>query len=53
MKSLWEISKYFQRRKRKKLKYSRERNKNLSEDEKQNLTEYRKKYYKIRKSALL
>ena len=31
----------------------RERYKNLSEDEKNKLVEYRKKYYRMRKSALI
>ena len=30
-----------------------ERYKNLTEDEKNKLVEYRKKYYKVRKNALL
>ena len=38
----------------KKQQYGRERCKNLSEDEKKNkLVEYRKKYYRMRKSTLL
>ena len=32
-------------------KYGRKRFENLSEDEKQNLVEYRKKYYRMRKNA--
>ena len=36
----------------KKRKYGREYYKNLSEDEKQKLVEYRKKYYRMRKNAL-
>ena len=36
-----------------KRQYGRERCKNLSEDEKQNLVEYRKKYYRMRKNAIL
>ena len=36
-----------------KQQYNRERYKNLSEDRKQNLVEYRKIYYKMRKSTLL
>ena len=32
---------------------ARERYKNLSEHEKQNLVAYRKKYYKMRKNSLL
>ena len=37
----------------KKRQQGRERYKNLSEDEKQKLVKYRKKYYKMRKNALL
>ena len=37
----------------KKRQHSRERYKNLSEDEKQKLVEYRKKYYRMRKNAFL
>ena len=33
--------------------YGRECQKNISEDEKNKLVEYRKKYYRIRKNALL
>ena len=36
-----------------KQQYVCERYKNLSEEKKQRLVEYRKKYYKIRKNALL
>ena len=36
-----------------KRQYGREHCKNLSEDEKQNLVEYRKKYYRMRKNAIL
>ena len=36
-----------------KRQYGRERCKNLLEDEKQNLVEYRKKYYRMRKNAIL
>ena len=36
-----------------KQQYGCERFKNLSEDEKQKLFEYRKKYYRMRKSTLL
>ena len=44
----------FKENKRKKWKYCCERYKNLLEDKKKkNLGEYRKKYYKMRKSALL
>ena len=37
----------------KKRQYGRERYKNFSEDEKNKMVEYRKKYHRIRKSALL
>ena len=43
------ISKSFWRRKKKQL-YGREHYKNLSEDEKQKLVEYRKEYYRMRES---
>ena len=46
-KSSWKISKSFSRRKGKK-QYGCESYENLSEDEKQKLAEYRKKYYRIR-----
>ena len=39
--------------KRKKRQYGSERYKNLPEDKKQRLVKYRKKYYKMRKNALL
>ena len=39
--------------KEKKQQYGHEQCKNLPENEKQNLVEYRKKYYKMRKNALL
>ena len=39
--------------KEKKRQYGCEHYKNLSEDEKNKLTEYRKKYYKMRKNILL
>ena len=38
---------------KKKRQYGCERYKNLSEDENQKLVEYRKKYYRMRKNALL
>ena len=50
-KTLWKLSKYFLRRKERKQLYDCERYKNLPEDEKQKLVEYRKKYYKMRKNA--
>ena len=46
--------KIFLKKKRKKTRqYGHERSKNLSEDEKKKLNEYRKKYYEMRKNALL
>ena len=39
--------------KKKKWQYGSEQYKNLPEDEGQKLAEYRKKYYKMRKNALL
>ena len=41
------------RKEKKKQQYGCERYKSLSEDENQKLFEYRKKYYKMRKSTLL
>ena len=41
------------KKKKKKQQYSRELFKDLSENEKQKLAEYRKKYYRMRKNALL
>ena len=41
---MWKISKSFQRRKEKKQQFGREQYKNLSEDQKHKLVEYRKKY---------
>ena len=40
-------------KKKKKQQHGCEHYKNLSEDEKQKLVEYRKKYYRMRKNALL
>ena len=40
-------------KKKKKQQYGREQYKNLPEDEKQKLVEYRKKCYRMRKNALL
>ena len=37
----------------KKQQYGHERYKNLSKDEKQNLVEYRKEYYRMRKNTML
>ena len=51
--SSWKIPKSFYRWKRKKWQYGCECYKNLSEDEKQKLIDYRKKYYRMRKNALL
>ena len=42
-----------QKKKEKKQQYSHERYKNLSENENQKLVEYKEKYYKMRKNALL
>ena len=39
--------------KKKKWQYGSEQYKNLPEDKEQKLAEYRKKYYKMRKNALL
>ena len=52
-KSLWKLSKYLWRTKRKKQQYGREHYENRSEDEKQKLVEYRKKNYRMRKNAFL
>ena len=41
------------KKKRKKRQHDHERYKNFSEGEKQNLVKYRKKYYRMRKNALL
>ena len=48
-----DIKVFLKKKKKRKRQYDRERYKNLSEDQKQNLVEYRKKYYKMRKKALL
>ena len=53
IKSLWKLSKYLWRTKRKKQQYGREHYENRSEDERQKLVEYRKKYYRMRKNAFL
>ena len=45
--------KIFQKKEKKKQQYRCQRYKNLSEDEKQKHVEYRKKCYRIIKSALL
>ena len=51
-KNSWNRSKSFYRRKRKKAAYSHESFKILSEDEKQNPLDYRKKYYRMKKKPL-
>ena len=43
------LQKVFPKKKSKKRHYGHERYNNLSEDEKQKLVEYRKKYYEMRK----
>ena len=43
---------FLKKKKKKKQQYGRECYKNPSEDEKQKLVEYRKKYYKMRKKVL-
>ena len=43
------LAKYYKRKRQ----YGRERCKNLSEDAKNKLVVYRKKYYRMRKNALL
>ena len=45
--------KTFRKKKNKKWQYGRERYKYLSEEKKNNLVEYSKKYYKMAKNALL
>ena len=47
-----DIKIFLKKKKGKKQEYGCERYKNLSEDEKQKLVEYRKKYYTMRKNAL-
>ena len=46
-----DIKIFLKKKKKKKRQYSRERYKSLSEDEKDKLVEYRKKYYRMRKDA--
>ena len=41
------------KKKKKKRQYGREYYRNVSEDEKQKLDKYRKKYYRMRKNAIL
>ena len=48
-----DIKIFLKKKKEKKRQYCRERYKNLSKDEKQKLVEHRKKYYKMRKNAVL
>ena len=50
-KVLKDIKIFLKKKKKKKQQYGCERYKNLSEDEKQKLVEYRKKYYRMRKNA--
>ena len=45
--------KIFLKKKKKKQQYGCERYKNLSEEKKQKLVEYRKKYYRMRKNVIL
>ena len=52
-KDLWKISKFFQKKEKKKKQYGRWQYKNLPEDEKQRLVDYRIKNYKMRKNASL
>ena len=52
-KKLTKDIKTFLKKKTKKWQYGHERYKSLSKDEKQKLVEYRKKYYRMRKNALL
>ena len=47
------IEVFLYKKKKKKRQYGHERYKILSEDPKQKLVEYRKKYYKMRKNFLL
>ena len=46
-----DIKIFLKKKKKKKGKYDCERYKNLSEDEKQKLVGYRKKYYRMRKKC--
>ena len=48
-----DIKTFLKKTKKSKCQYGREHYKNLSENEKQKLVEYRKKYYRMRKNALL
>ena len=53
LKKLVKDIKDFLKKKKKKQQYGCEKYKTLSEDEKQTLVEYRKKYYKMRKNGFL
>ena len=44
---------FLKKKKKKKQQYGHEQYKNLPEDDKQRLVEYRKNYYKMRKNTLL
>ena len=48
-----DIKAILKKKKKKKQQHGRKRYKNLSEDEKQNLFDFRKIYFKMRKNALL
>ena len=48
-----DIKIFLKKRKGKKQQYGHDPYKNLSEDEKQKLVEYRKKYYRIRKKYFI
>ena len=46
-----DIKSFLRKKKKKKRQYGHEHYKNISEDEKHKLVEYRKKYYRTRKNA--
>ena len=48
-----DIKIFLKKKKKEKQQYGCERHKNLSEDKTQKLVEYRKKYYRMTKNALL
>ena len=48
-----DIKIFLEKKKKKKQQYGRERYKNFSEDEKNKLVEYRKKYYRMIENTLL
>ena len=48
-----DIKIFLKKKKKKKQQYGFERDKSLSEDKKQKLVEYRKKYYRMRKNFFL